>query len=69
MPNIGTTELLILLGIVVLIFGASRLPELGSNLGRSIRGFRHAVADDSELPEQPRAEANPEEIVSGGMDA
>jgi len=46
MPNIGTTELLLLLGIVVLIFGVGRLPELGAGLGKSIRGFRRAVAEE-----------------------
>ncbi len=69
MPNIGTTELLILLGIVVLIFGAARLPELGSNLGRSIRGFRHAVAEESEPAREARAESSPEGRASGGADA
>ena len=48
MPNIGTTELLLLLGIVTLIFGATKLPELGAGLGKSIRGFRRAVAEEDE---------------------
>ena len=46
MPNFGPTELLIILGIVILIFGASRLPEIGRGLGHSIQGFRNAVKDD-----------------------
>ena len=46
MPNFGPTELLIILGIVVLIFGASRLPEIGRGLGQSIHGFRKAMQDD-----------------------
>ena len=37
MFGIGTTELLIILGIVVVIFGARRLPELGSGLGQAIK--------------------------------
>jgi sec-independent protein translocase protein TatA len=46
MPNLGATELLIILGIIILIFGASRLPEVGRGLGQSIRGFRRALADE-----------------------
>lgn len=48
MPNIGTTELLLLLGVVVLIFGVGKLPDLGAGLGKSIRGFRRAVAEEDE---------------------
>ena len=43
MPNLGTTELLIILGIVVLVFGAGKLPEIGRGLGQSIREFRVSV--------------------------
>ncbi len=39
----GATELLIILGIVVLIFGAAKLPQLGAGLGEGIRNFRKSV--------------------------
>lgn len=39
----GATELLIILGIVILIFGASRLPQLGAGLGEGIRNFRKSI--------------------------
>lgn len=39
----GATELLIILGIVILIFGASKLPQLGAGLGEGIRNFRKSV--------------------------
>ena len=39
----GATELLIILGIVVLIFGASKLPQLGAGLGEGIRNFRKSM--------------------------
>jgi len=45
MPNLGPTELLIILGIAVLIFGPSKLPELGSSIGRAIKGFKEGVKD------------------------
>ncbi|MCX7671410.1 MAG: twin-arginine translocase TatA/TatE family subunit, partial [Anaerolineae bacterium] len=39
MPNIGPTELIIILVIVLIIFGVGRLPEIGGAIGRSIREF------------------------------
>jgi sec-independent protein translocase protein TatA len=54
--GLGTTELLIILGILLFIFGASRIPELGRSLGSGIRGFQKAVKGDEEakqLEDQP----------------
>lgn len=42
---LGLPELLIILAIVVLIFGASRLPELGKGIGKGIRNFKDANKD------------------------
>jgi len=44
----GITELLIILLVVLLIFGARRLPEIGSSLGRSIRSFKNSLTGDDE---------------------
>ena len=44
--GLGTTEILILLLLVVIIFGARRLPELGKSLGEGIRHFRKSVKDE-----------------------
>lgn len=49
--NLGLPELIIVLVIVLLIFGASRLPELGSGLGKMVREFRKATEEDSTPPE------------------
>lgn len=43
MPDIGLPELVIILGILVLLFGAGRVAELGGALGRAVREFRQAV--------------------------
>jgi sec-independent protein translocase protein TatA len=43
MPNIGTTEILLLLLIALLLFGAKRLPEIGRSLGRGMREFKDSV--------------------------
>lgn len=45
MGSLGVTELLLILLIVVLIFGARRLPELGAGIGSAIRNFRGAMRD------------------------
>jgi len=49
---IGPTELLLILLIVVIIFGARRLPELGKSLGEGIKNFRRAVSGRSEEEEK-----------------
>lgn len=41
--NLGVPELLIVLAIVLLLFGYSRLPQLGKGLGQGIRNFRHGL--------------------------
>lgn len=55
MPNLGGPELIIVLAIFVLLFGARKLPELGSSVGRSIRNFKRGIdeagtEDDDEAP-------------------
>ena len=47
MPNLGVPEMVVLLLIVVLIFGAKRLPEIGSSLGKGIRNFKSSITDGS----------------------
>jgi sec-independent protein translocase protein TatA len=44
--KLGLPELLIILVIVILIFGANRLPEIGRGIGRGIRNFKDATKDD-----------------------
>jgi sec-independent protein translocase protein TatA len=43
--RLGLPELLVILFIVILIFGASRLPELGRGIGRGIKNFKDATKD------------------------
>ena len=45
---LGTTELLIILGIVVLLFGAKKIPDLARGMGEGIRNFRRAMRDGEE---------------------
>ena len=48
MFGLGMPELLVILVIVVIIFGASRLPQLGEGLGKAIKGFKKGIADSHE---------------------
>ncbi|HDD43426.1 MAG TPA: twin-arginine translocase TatA/TatE family subunit [Candidatus Desulfofervidus auxilii] len=64
MFGIGLPELLIILFIILIIFGASRLPEIGAGLGQGIRNFKKAfkeekaidVTPDKELEEKERTD-------------
>jgi sec-independent protein translocase protein TatA len=47
MPTLGPWELGIILLIVVVIFGAGRLPEIGGAIGKSIRSFKSEVTDET----------------------
>jgi len=42
-PGLGLSELVVILVIVLIIFGAGRLPQIGSGLGKAIRGFKDAI--------------------------
>jgi sec-independent protein translocase protein TatA len=60
---LGTTEIIVIAGVVIFIFGANKLPQLGDGLGKAIRGFQKAVTGgddkklkDAEVPAAPPAE-------------
>jgi len=48
--GIGVTELLIILGIVLLIFGTKKLRNLGGDLGGAIKEFKDAVREEKQAP-------------------
>jgi sec-independent protein translocase protein TatA len=59
--QLGPTELLIILGIVILLFGVGRLSKIGSELGQGIRAFKEGIKSDEsaetvETAEQEAAE-------------
>lgn len=55
MPNLGTTEVLLILAVVILLFGAKKLPELARGSGKALRIFKSevkALHDDED--DQPK---------------
>lgn len=46
MPNLGAPELIIIALVILLLFGATRLPKLGRSMGQSIRGFKQGLNED-----------------------
>ena len=56
MLGLRLPEILVILFIVVLIFGAKRLPELATGIGKGIRNFKDATRDAAEEPRKPTPE-------------
>lgn len=59
MFGLGTTELIIILVLVLIIFGAGRLPDIGNALGRGIRNFKKAVDSNDEIDITPKDDEKP----------
>ena len=54
MGGLSLTHILILLVIALLFFGAKRIPEIGSSLGKGIREFKNSLKEvESDTPDQP----------------
>ena len=56
MFGIGIPELLIILVIVLVIFGANKLPEIGSGMGRAIKNFKKATSEPEEIDVTPKSD-------------
>ena len=62
MLGLGWGEMLVLLAIVLIIFGASRLPEIGKGLGSGIQEFKKSVKGEPESKEKLEAEEKKKEL-------
>jgi sec-independent protein translocase protein TatA len=63
--GIGMPELLVILVIILIIFGAGKLPEIGAGLGKGIKNFRRASSGTDEVEtegEKPKIEEKQEEV-------
>jgi sec-independent protein translocase protein TatA len=54
MFGLGTQELIIILVIVVILFGATRLPQIGSGIGQAIKNFKKGVKEQDEIDVTPK---------------
>lgn len=57
----GFSEMLIIFFIIVLLFGAKKLPELARGLGKGLKEFKQATKDEPDEIDNPRAEAESSE--------
>ncbi len=67
--NLGFTEIAILLLILVLFFGAKRIPEIGASIGKGIKEFKRGLKDESQEPQEgPPSDASlpPRSAGTGG---
>jgi sec-independent protein translocase protein TatA len=56
MFGLGMPELLVILVIALLVFGAGKLPEIGSSLGKAIKGFKEASEKREPEPPEPKGQ-------------
>ncbi len=54
--GIGIPELLVILVIVLIIFGAKKLPEIGGGMGKAIKNFKRATTEADEIEVSPTSE-------------
>ena len=67
MFGLGLPELLIILVIGVLLFGAGRLPQIGSGIGEGIRNFRKSMKEKGEVDVTPTKEDGEKKSRGGGV--
>jgi sec-independent protein translocase protein TatA len=65
MFGIGMQELVIILAIAVLLFGARRLPEIGAGMGKAIKNFKSALSGQDEIDVTPKKK----EVTEGKPEA
>jgi sec-independent protein translocase protein TatA len=70
MPNLGFTEIMILLVVALLVFGAKRLPEIGSSMGKGIREFKRSLTDTQDaVLNPPDSDRNPQRMLDADKSA
>jgi sec-independent protein translocase protein TatA len=55
LPNMGVPELVVILAIVFLLFGAKQMPEIARSIGRSLQEFKKGVKDTQQSIEGPES--------------
>jgi sec-independent protein translocase protein TatA len=68
MGNIGITEILVIGVVILLLFGAGRIADIGKGLGQGIKNFKQGIreADEVEKPKTPPVDAKPDDKKACG---
>jgi len=64
--NLGFTELMMILIIVLVLFGARRVPEIGASIGKGIREFKKNISDTERELRDPVRDSRPSDRLSSG---
>ncbi len=67
MFGIGMPELIVILVIIMIIFGAGKLPEIGGGLGKAIRNFKTSMSDPEKKDDKMISEKKEAEKASEGV--
>jgi sec-independent protein translocase protein TatA len=59
MPSLGVPELMIIFLIIIVLFGANRLPQIGKGIGEGIRNFKKGVKEGEESEQLPEKTGTP----------
>lgn len=62
MFGLGTTELIIILVLVLIIFGAGKLPQVGGAMGKGLRNFKEGIKDDENDAAKEQKESDPDKL-------
>src|SRR5712692_8304897 len=66
--TMGVTELILILAIVLIVFGAGKLPKIGEGVGKALKSFKKEMREAEPIPQAPeQAQAVDAQIVSGGL--
>ena len=55
LPNLGYGELLVILVVALLVFGAKRIPEIARSLGQAVNAFKSGLREGADAPDDPSA--------------
>jgi len=67
--GISIWQLVIILAIVLVLFGAKRLRNVGSDLGAAVKGFKKAVKDEESAPQDAKLESKEGDVIEGEVSA
>ncbi len=68
-PTLGWPELLLILAVLLLLFGARKLPDMARSLGRSTKEFKAGLKETAEEPGEPEGSEKPASVTEPGSTA